>query len=437
VNAAASPPATRPPPSPSSWGYAATRGITALLAIAVLGQAVPFVANLFGAGLAWITSIKLGWFYVMAFHRVGLRIEGNGTGAHALVLTVSIALLTGTLAAGWILFRAGRASALRAGGDRRRRLVAVGCVAFAYAIPSFLVSAFTTVRFALGATPFGSAVRIAPVAWEAFALPFALAIACGAAGALSVEPAGTRIRTILVGGWRMFASSLILALVGVLVLAALRPAGLSAYAHAVAAGGIRRAALLLAHHALLLPNQSIDVLAPSMLGCTGFRGAGTWLPLLCAGRLPAFGPLGWRAAVAVVLSEVSSAGAGRVPTGPMAAGYALFLFVPIASCLYGGWWVRSRIDSKSSRTVGTAGAVAVFAAAAVFAGLVYVGSWAAGISEVSAIGRTRSAVTLGPRPVPTALLALAWGVVGGAAGALLWRPQEAEPPEPPPSPTSV
>ena len=430
MNAEAPPPASRRAASASSWGYAAIRGLTALLAIAAVGQAVPFVMNVFGAGLAWNTSIKLGWFYAMAFNRVGLRIVASGTGAHGFVLTVSVAFLTGTLVAGWILFRAGRASALRAGSDRRRRLVAVACVAVAYAIPSFLVSAVMTLRLSLGATPFGSVLRITPVAWEAFALPFGLALVCGAAGALSLEPAGTRIRTIVTGGWRMFAGTLLLALVGVLVLAALRPAGLSAYVHAVASGGPRRAALVLGHHALLLPNQSIDVLAPSMFGCTGLHGSGTWVPLLCPGRLPMLGSFGLPTVVRLLLPGVQSAGAAAIRGGPMAAGYALFLLVPITSCLYGGWWMRSqRAVSRRAIDAGVAGVV--------FAALVYIGSWAGGLTEVYAIGGSRSAVTLGPKPLPTAMLALAWGVVGGVVGGLLRRRQEAEPLEPPPSPTSV
>ena len=59
---------------------------------------------------------------------------------------------------------------------------------------------------------------------------------------------------------------------GVLVLAAARPQGSAEYARVVSADGPRIALLLLGHHALLLPDQSFLVLAPSMGGCTQLAG---------------------------------------------------------------------------------------------------------------------------------------------------------------------
>ena len=84
-------------------------------------------------------------------------------------------------------------------------------------------------------------------------------------------------------------------------------------------------------------------------------------------------------------------------------------------------------------------------AGVMFAVLVGVGTWLASAELVvhGAEGTGTRALTLGPRPVPTALLALAWGVVGGALGAWTRRQEEGtpvpvEPDEPvPPSPTSV
>ena len=80
-----------------------------------------------------------------------------------------------------------------------------------------------------------------------------------------------------------------------------------------------------------------------------------------------------------------------------------------------------------------------------FAVLVGVGSWLANAELVvhGAEGIGTRALTLGPRPLPTALLALAWGVAGGTLGAWTRRQEEGtpvpvEPDAPvPPSPTSV
>ena len=65
------------------------------------------------------------------------------------------------------------------------------------------------------------------------------------------------------------------------------------------------------------------------------------------------------------------------------------------------------------------------------------------LSVRSATGSAPTSLSLGPRPLPTAALALAWGVVGGVLGATIRRQDEGtpvpvEPEEPvPPNPTSV
>ena len=84
-------------------------------------------------------------------------------------------------------------------------------------------------------------------------------------------------------------------------------------------------------------------------------------------------------------------------------------------------------------------------AGVMFAVLVGVGTWLASVRLVvhAGGGAGTTTLTLGPRPVPTAMLALAWGVVGGALGASIRRQEEGtpvpvEPDAPvPPSPTSV
>jgi hypothetical protein len=109
--------------------------------------------------------------------------------------------------------------------------------------------------------------------------------------------------------------------------------------------------------------------------------------------------------------------------------YGLFLLVPLVATVWAGRAIRTAVDAQTwSR--------AVICAGAVFAGCVGVGSWLAGITVMST-SPPRSSVTLGVLILPTALIALAWGLGGGAIGGLLARRQGAvDPVGPPPNPTS-
>ena len=230
-----------------------------------------------------------------------------------------------------------------------------------------------------------------------------------------------------------------LAVIGVLMLAAVRPQGLATYTRAVSANGSKVAILLLGHHALLLPDQSFLVLAPSMGGCTSLRGPAATISLICPGTLPVLDP----PTLLDDLARVRDRGSTQAPSASrtMPAGYWAFVLVPLMATLAAGRWVAAGVDDLGGRLRRTVGAGVVFAA------LVGIGTWMANIDLV--VGRAStpgtSTFTLGARPVPTAVLALAWGVVGGSVGALtLGRrqgegmPVPVEPDDPvPPSPTSV
>jgi hypothetical protein len=256
---------------------------------------------------------------------------------------------------------------------------------------------------------------------------------------VALMPHGSRARAWLIGGWRMLLGALGLAVIGVLMLAAARPQGLATYTRAVSADGSRVAMLILGHHALLLPDQSFLVLAPSMGGCTSLRGPVATLSLICPGTLPLLDP----PTLLDDLARVRDRGSTSAPPASrsMPAGYWAFVLVPLLATLAAGRWVAARVDGVTARLGRAVGTGVVFAA------LVGVGTWMANVDVV--VGRANTAgtssFTLGARPVPTALLALAWGVLGGSVGALtLGRrqvegtPEPVEPDDPaPPSPTSV
>ncbi len=307
-----------------------------------------------------------------------------------------------------------------------------------YALPIAVITSLVRLQLHTGGFLTPETVGFHGVVWQAFALPALLGIgAGGAAGALEAWPRDSLGRAWLVGGWRALLVALGLAAVGVLVLAAARPQGTAAYARAVSSNGPRVAALLLGHHALLVPNQSFFVLAPSMGGCTELRGPNASIPLLCPGRLPNLG-------TPEVLDDIARVD-GPQPEGgttsdlPMPAGYWMFVLAPAVATFSGG---RSAVSGGSG---GHESLVRGAGAGVVFAVLVGVGSWLASAELVlhgaETLGTT--ALTLGPRPLPTALLALAWGVVGGVLGAWTGRQEEGtpvpvEPDAPvPPSPTSV
>jgi hypothetical protein len=250
-------------------------------------------------------------------------------------------------------------------------------------------------------------------------LPLLLGAAAGAAGGMrsgrfeliSHEPWGRRAAGVIAGGLRMFVLGLVLSFIGVLVLAAVRPSAGRAYFAAISGPPVDQTAVIVAHHVLLLPNQSMWVLVPAMGGCDGLSGGGVSATFLCYSKFP---------------TSVSVSTDGSTPdaltvrtdfaTAPTA--YFLFLLVPALSVVLGGrYGVRKRARLRSeSIAIGASSGV-------VFAVLVAVASWLASVSVSlsSATGGIpgNSSVLIGPGVFFAGLLALAWGVLGGAIGGWL------------------
>jgi hypothetical protein len=181
----------------------------------------------------------------------------------------------------------------------------------------------------------------------------------------------------------------------------------------------------LGHQALLLPNIAIDVLVPSMGGCVSVHGTGFAVAVVCPGRLPRLD------ATDLVRASGSAIGGTRPPplSRPMPFGYLALALVPAVATIWGGRSAASRVERPEDRLA------AGVASGVVFALLIGAASWLAGVTL-----RLESSVTLGPRPLLSVMLALAWGVAGGVVGALLARRQLPVVPEDepaPPRPTSV
>lgn len=413
--------------------------ILAFVVTAIAAQVVPVAIEAFGGRLALSTALKLGWFYELAFHRVAIDVTGSGgeTGR------VSVAFLSGTGLAMWMLFRAGRTAARAAGPSLRTRVLVGAMVGPAYAFPIVIVTSLVRLPLQTGGAFLPETIRVHGVVWQAFVLPALLGIAAGGAGgAIDSLPRWSRTHACLVGGWRGLLGALGLAAIGVLMLAAVRPQGTATYARVVSSNGPRAAVLLLGHHALLVPNQSFFVLGPSMGGCTDLAGSDTTIPLICPGRLPVLDSPALLDDLARVVGGIDPTSGGTIPDRPMPPGYWAFLFVPALATIAGGWYAGAgRLGPLRFREALGRGA----GAGMVFALLVGVGAWMASatLTVRAADGTSTTSLTLGPRPLPAALLALAWGVVGGALGASIRRQDEGtpvpvEPDAPvPPSPTSV
>jgi hypothetical protein len=383
---------------------AAARGFAAFAVVAAAGQAIGF-AEWFALhrpfGLRF--PLKVGWLYFLAFHRVGVDVRGPGLtfledAGPPLAARVHLAFLTGTALALVVLFRAARRSVMSTRGQRASAGLSL---VIGYALPSLVGSLVVTLRFpVVGAT-------VVPVLTESFVMPMILAIVASAA-AFAIVPASDgrssgahRLRACLIGGWWMLIAAVLLAIVGLVVLAGLRPDGAGAYWRAVTAGGSVRGTVIVGHQALLLPNQSIFLLAPAMGTCDEMTVGSDRRDLLCFGREP-------------VASQLSGFFGGNPDAGDsMPTVFFLFVAVPATAVVLGGRRA-GRETLRHERWLVGAGAGLVFAA--------LVAAMAAAATIRLAFQPPGSAVaggvTIGPELPAVMFAALLWGVVGGAIGAL-------------------
>jgi len=451
------PPPPAPGPGPAEpagtallagWGRAAKGGGITFVVMALIGQAAALALEIAThARLSAANVARLGWLYFQWFHHVAVearvpRIDlggalassglGISNGPFGVGIGVGLALLVLTFLSGLLLFLAGRSVAEHAGGGALARALHGAKVAPFYAVPALLISLVVVVRFPLPRNAFANGsleVRASPA--QAFLLPLLIATVAGAAGGLaSARPglpeAGAPVRRVLgalAGGARMLALGLVLSFVGLLVLAVVEPDATRAYFEGVAAGDAAETTVVIAHHVLVLPNQSMWVLVPAMGGCDGARGVGVSTTFLCYWRFPK--------AVSASGGSISALRPPSVRFGQAPVGYLLFLLVPLLSVLLGGASAAARSAPASRREAAGIGAGAGVA----FAVLVAAAAWLAGVSVSYSVGLVGIAggtsLQIGPDPVGGSLLALAWGVVGGAVGAWGWGRKLATPPRAP------
>ena len=384
---------------------AVLRAAAAALAVAALGQVSPSLVNVAGGGLAVETQLRVGWLYTMAGHAVSIRATGSGGpvgGLEVGVVSVRLGMLTIAAVAVAMLVTGARATARRVDDAGVRRIVAGAFLAVPYAALIGGVNAGVGLRLDTGGGFLPDATTFAAPVWEGFALPGVLALVGGMLGGWSVSESWHRsVGRSVRAGTLAFVWAIGLSFVGVLVFATLRPEGLERYSVEMWSAGPQRAALYIGHQALLLPDQAMWVIAPSLGGCVSLRVDEGAHDVLCLDRIPrAPDPATW------LLSELGRVD-GSPPVAPMPWEAWLFVAVPTAAILLG----FHRLGRSAASFIRAAARGLL--AGGVFAALVTVIALAGSLwLQVHDGGATRS-VALGPDPLLTGSLALGWGLAGG------------------------
>jgi hypothetical protein len=211
----------------------------------------------------------------------------------------------------------------------------------------------------------------------------------------------------VVGGATALWWGIVGAFIAVLLVAAVSPGPTGAYARFVSRTGGSGAATVI-EHAALLPNQSALVL-PLAMGARATLSVGEE-PAVVLSREGIDASQG-----AGVLLAAYAGAQGNAASFP--GWFWAFLLVPLVATVLGGHAAAGAERRRGERALrGAAGGV-------VFALLCVVAAWAAQIEVPAWADLTNGGATLGVPLLTTGGLALAWGVLGGALGAVLPWPE--------------
>jgi hypothetical protein len=374
-----------------------------------------------GQALAWLTYAASRWYHPYSWFKIGLAetlssvrvpftASASGSGVPGPGAPGRLVVATGalTIAVLVLAYRAGREQARAFERRPGAAALAGSAIAPGVALP-MLVIAFPVT---LGFPQFGID-RLEPVLWQAFAMPLVVSGAAGAAGGAAVardaleERVGPRVIGAVVGGATAFWWGIVGAFIAVLLVAAVSPGPTGAYARFVSRTGGSGAATVI-EHAALLPNQSALVL-PLAMGARATLSVGGE-PAVVLSREGVDASQG-----AGVLLAAYAGAQGNAASFP--EWFWAFLLVPLVATVLGGHAAAGAERRRGERALrGAAGGV-------VFAALCVVAAWAARIEVPAWADLTNGGATLGVPLLTTGGLALAWGVLGGALGAVLPWPE--------------
>ena len=417
---AAAPPASRGAEARPGAGRAALvairRGVThVFLPVAVAGQALAWTIYAVTHAFRPWSWVKIGTAYTLSSAHVafdvsiaaGTRSDPEGISEGRLV----VALGGFVILAAVLLFRAGR-DAGRAvprvpteapmPGARLEPLLHAGLigglVGVGFAVPCAIVATFVRLSF----PPTIALLR--PVVWQALVWPLLLGAVVGALGSLSViswtdrSGAGERIAEAARGAWSAFLTASALAFAGFLVLAAIETGATSAYARAIGREG-PVGAVLVVHHALLLPNQASMILSTSMGAPAELSVDGETAARLSIRGIDTVGDYGTFAGAYLGLS-------GDHLGFPW--WYRLFVLAPAVGTVLGGRRAAARAPDRREAFVRAS------AAGVGFAVLSAAAAWIAAIAVPIVLdGAT---IRFDANPSTTLLVGMPWGIVGGLLG---------------------
>ncbi len=428
----------RTPPGPErpslsrSVGAAGLSGIAAAAIVLAFAELAAFLLRAAGGSPApAATTFRGGVLLFEAFHCVPLVFELGlrtvpGEATRLATITFGGAPMLGTCLAVGALWLAGRSAARAWRAEGILRVLAGAVVAVPYALVCWAVGlvARTTVAApgALGALAQGS-FRVHPGRLASAVWPLGLGLVAGASGAFvdgrwrrgagraDVGTSAGALRGGVVGAWTALTLGLSLSFVGLLVLAAVQPGATRGYLDAAFGGGTTRGLAVVGLTLLALPNMSAWVLSAASGGCVAVESAGRTACALSYGHLPTISTLTGLQSPTTGTGQLSVAGTPR--------GYLLFLLVPLLATVAGGFVAAGRASSGRLR-----GAAAGAAAGIGFGALSLAVAFVARLSLVvvgpgAAVIGGPDRLWAGPAPVAAFVLALGWGIGGGAVGGAL------------------
>jgi hypothetical protein len=375
-----------------------------------------------GQALAWLTYAVTRWYHPWSWFKIGLaetlssvRVPFSAAAtaeglAPAPQTSGRLVVATGalTIAVLVLAYRAGREQARAFERRPGAAALAGSAVSLGFGLP-MLVIAFPV---SLGFPQFGIE-RLEPVLWQSLMMPLVVSGAAGAAGGAAVarealeERVGARVVAAVVGGATALWWGVVGAFLAVLLVAAVSPGPTGAYARFVSRTGGSGAATVI-EHASLLPNQSALVLAMSMGATATLDLGGEPAVALARDGIDAGQGAG-------VLLAAYAGAAGNSASFP--AWFWGFALIPLIATVLGGRAGAGDERRRGERVLrGVLGGV-------VFAALVVVTSWSAGLEVPAYPDLTNGGLTLGVPLLTTGGLALAWGVLGGVVGAVLPWPR--------------
>jgi hypothetical protein len=384
-----------------------------------------------------VDVLRQGGLTALSFHHVSTTIElppfeapGGAAFPFGDSIEVSFSgtgtLMLGTLLAGWLLFVGGQGVARSSGGPVWARAVHGAKVAVPYAVLTLILSflAIQEIEIPGGGGFPGGVLEVRPSHFSAFLWPFLIAAVVGVAGGVRtaredvMRPRwGRWTWSALAGGWRMAWVGVALAFVGFLVVAAVHPQQTRAYFDFVGRLGWAGGSWLVLTTALFLPNASTWILTGAMGGSAASVGLfGSSCEVLSFWRFPA----GVQDAGAPVSPELLDdpcgllLGAFRFETAP--AGYFLFLLVPVAVTLLGGWLAARRFGAGRGILGAAVGAASGVAFALFALGLMFLSRFSGDVEGALSLFLGGQGIALGPGMLGGFLLALLWGTAAGAAG---------------------